>query len=317
MNKCMFVAIATVILLASCKKNTPHSTSCSSTLYGYTVSSSALGLMDTTCNFGIVNESTAAFSGATTFLSTVYSNQAAYNTSDNCYFTFKTSMGDATSVSSMYKIAGSGVATTLANSSGASYSSLTYNGATNSLYGISGGYLVQITTTATSFFSTNLVTPIHPFSLYGWATADPLTVDNATGDIYYVTGDTLTYYIEKYHPGASASAVVASGTGAWDIYGMQFNKNDNMLYAVRQNMPGNTYDFIKIDPSTSTISTVTGLSMGLNSDFYSSCIDPCSNRYILSTVINSHIGILVQLNTTGSILQEDTTATFYQGLTVH
>ena len=321
MNKYLSLSIAAIVLLSvSCKKSsTSRTTSCSSTLYGYTLPVGS-AYYDTACSFGIINESTAAFSILGTFSSCTYSTQAAYNTSDNCYYTFKMTMGDATSSSSLYRISTSGAVTALTNSSGAAYSSLTYNSSTNHLYGISttlsGSYLVQITIAGTTFSSTSPVSPVHPFALYGWATADPVTVDNTTGDMYYVTGDTLTYYIEKYHPGASASTVVASGTGAWDIYGMQFNKNDNMLYAVRQNHPSNTCDFIKINPSTGSISTLAPFSIGINSDFYSTVIDPCSNRYIISTPINMGIYTVSQLSMTGSVLQFDTTATFYQGLSV-
>ena len=83
------LTIAGIVLSTSCKKNTTHDTSCTSTLYGYTTPVSAMYLPDTTCNFGIINESTALFSGLGTFSGCVYSNQAAYSTSDNYYYAFK------------------------------------------------------------------------------------------------------------------------------------------------------------------------------------------------------------------------------------
>jgi hypothetical protein len=137
--------------------------------------------------------------------------------------------------------------------------------------------------------------------------------------MYFVTGDTTRFYIEKYQPGTTASVVVASGTGAWNILGLRFNKNDNMLYAIRVNHPATGFDFIKINPSGGPIATVAGLSFDVNPDFYSATIDPCSNRYILSSMKivgglpSNH---LYQLSMTGTILQDDVTPTFYQGLDV-
>ena len=172
---------------------------------------------------------------------------------------------------------------------------------------------MQINISGSTFTTTVIATLVHPFM-------GSLTVDNNTGNMYLSTGDTATYYIEKYTSGSSATSVVATGSGAWDILGLRFNKNDNMLYAIRENYPGVGQDFIKIDPSAGSITTLSSISLpsAVDREFYSTCIDPCSNHFYISTIVNSgYRGILQQFTMTGSIVATDTTSTFLQSLDVN
>jgi len=321
MGKYIMGAIAASLLLfPSCKKDTTSTstTTCSSVLYG---NSAPASLYDSASAFGVINPASATLTGTATFMGTNYENQAAFNTSDNCYYVFKTHMGGNTSPGPLYKISTSGTITSLTTTGTSQYSSPVYDRANNKLYCIKDNQLAEITIAGSTFSTTGLVTPIHYFSNAGC-----VTVDNNTGDVYYLTAnDTITYYIEKYHPGSSASVSVASGsfsagTTVWGVQGLRFNKNDNMLYATRGAYAAPTFDFIKINPASGTISTVATITGCINPEFYSACIDPCSNRYIISTPRTPAaptIAVLYQLSMTGTVIHCDTTASLLQGMDVN
>jgi hypothetical protein len=160
-----------------------------------------------------------------------------------------------------------------------------------------------------------IATPVHPFATQPFSPPN-ITVDNATGDIYYATHDSTVYYVEKYHLGAAASVVVAySGSVRYSME-MRFNTNDNMLYAMTDDIM--SFEFIKIDPSSGSITSVTTLPW-VNPDYYSATLDQCSNRYFISAMLTGtgsmNRSLLNQLSMSGVVVQTDTTATFYQGLT--
>ena len=143
-----------------------------------------------------------------------------------------------------------------------------------------------------------------------------MTIDPVTGDMYLQTADTTAhiYYVEKYHPGASSTTVVATVPGT-DIFDMRFNKNDNMLYALQPVTSFITSNFIKINPASGAISTVSS-GLVFNGDFHSATLDPCTNRYIYSTLIPTMSGdmfMLYKLDVLGAIVQHDTTSNSYQG----
>jgi hypothetical protein len=314
------VACALVILFAACKKDAQKTTSCTSTLYGYNVPHS--GIYDTvaTRTNGIVNPTTAAISSIGSFSASAYTNQAAFNSSDNCYYVFKTRMGVGAGYNTLYKISLSGVVTTLTNATPVNCYALTYNRVTNKLYCITVAgtvsALAEITITGSAYTTTNLTTGVHtPY-------ANNTTVDDNSGAVYFTTGDTTTSYIEKYTPGGSTSSVVATVSGAWAVLGLSYNKSDNMLYAVKMlHYPTGTHydDFLKIDPSTGTVATLSALTFEVNPEFYTACVDPCNSRYIISTLGGTTwmSCYLNQLDLTGALVQHDTTAGFIQGLSVN
>jgi len=308
----LVVCLFALCIASSCKKTTGSKTTCTSTLYGYTVSMSAMYDTISTCSFGSINPASGLLSAIGSFASSVYTNQGAYNTSDNCYYVFKTYMGYSDSPSPLYKISSSGSITAITTTGTSVFTSPVFNRVTNKLYCITGGKLAQITISGSTFTTSVLATPVHHFM-------GSLTVDNNTGDMYISSGDTVTYYIEKYTSGSSSTSVVATGTGAWDILGLRYNKNDNMLYAIRENYPASGDDFIKIDPATGTVTVLTSLSLpsGIDREFYSTCIDPCTNHYYISSVANMSHGILKELSMTGTVLATDSTATFIQSLDIN
>ena len=313
MKKLLLCLSAVSILLSpSCKKGSSSKTTCTSTLYGFTTPLATMYDTVSACSAGIINESTAAIATSGSFASAVYSNTGAYNTSDNSFYALKIQMGGSLSGGPLYKVSG-GTVTSLTSSVTGHYLGLAYNRATSKLDCIFNNSLAEITIAGSSFSANALATTLHP--IY----CDGVSVDNTTGDIYVVTGDTSTYYIEKYHPGAAATSIVASGTGAWFILGMRFNKNDNMLYAIRENYPASGYDFIKIDPSAGTVSSLSPISFVVNPEFYSATIDPCSSRYVLSSLTGSFFTghVLAQFSMSGTLMQLDTTATLYMGLDVN
>ena len=77
--------------------------------------------------------------------------------------------------------------------------------------------------------------------------------------------------------------------------------------------------FVKIDPASGAITT-SPLSFAPNIGLFSATIDPCSNRYIVSTEQlsgGSSTYKLLQLDMNGNVVQSNTTPTFYNGLTVN
>ncbi len=301
--------------IGSCKKKetmaVPSTSGCTSTIYGYSGSS----WLDTNNYFGVVNTSAATISSSGTLMHyMLYSNQGAYNGADGYYYTLQATNNSSQSVGPLYKINSGGAVITMAAASGAGpYASLTYNKATNKLYCIAAGNLAEVTPGSSSFTTTSIASPVHRF--YVGYTSSSMTVNNNNGDLYYVTGDTAGYFIEKYHAGAG-STVVATGGAAWEILGMRYNENDNRLYAIRMKFVGTTpiYDLITIDPSSGTISSLTTLAV-CNPEFFSACINPCTNRYIFSTM-GATGAILDQYSITGSLLQHDTLSAPFMGLDV-
>ncbi len=300
------ICLFALCLASACKKSTGSKTTCTSTLYGISAPSSSTIDTGISCIFGTINPTTGVISTLGTLFSHGATNQGTYNSSDNCYYIFRYGY-------TLYKVAASGSVTSLTPSGASSYSSPVYNSVTNNLYCISGGNLAQISISGTTFLTTVLATPVHPFRGY-------LTVDNNTGTIYFASGDTVNNYIEKYTPGSSATSVVASVTGVWDFLGMKFNKNDNLLYAIRENYPAGGQDFVKIDPVSGSVTTIsiiaTPAESGVNIDFYSTCIDPCTNHYYISTG-DGVTGILNQYSMTGTLMTTSFTTNILQGMTVN
>lgn len=324
-NNRHFIAVACslIALFAACKKDAKKTTSCTSTLYAYNVPYSGIGDTLGARTNGIVNPSTGYISSIGTFTASAYTNQAAFNSADNCYYVFKTHMGVGAGYNTLYKISLSGVVITLTNISPVLCYALTYNRVTNKLYCItSTGYgigtssaLAEITIAGSLYTTTNLTSGVH--RPYGNNT----TIDDNTGAVYFTTGDTTTSYIEKYIPGGSSSTVVATVTSGWSLLGLSFNKNDNMLYAIRQPHYPVTLadDFLKIDPATGTVATLSVLTFQVNPEFYTACVDPCTNRYLISTLGGPLWGSCYfnQLDMTGTLVQHDSTSGFIQGLSIN
>jgi hypothetical protein len=266
--------------------------------------------------FGNINTSSLISSSSGSVTNSLYSNQATFNTSDNCYYVFE--YGNTAYTGKLHKITIGGTVTTYTNGGGTQATvGLVYNPVTNKLYclqrSVSGvGSVAEVTLSGSSY----IVTPIASApGTAGWVVPTTSTVDNGTGDVYFAMSD-ATYTIAKYHPGATSTTVVTSGTGG-TYMGLRFNPNDNMLYAIKETPSFTVADeFVKITPA-GTVSTLATLPFSVNPDFYSTTLDRCSNRYILSTHIGSPTtNVVVQVNMSGTIVQTDTTAGLYQGLDI-
>jgi len=293
-----------IIMVTSCKK-TPSSktTSCTSVLYGYI----GPDFQSMPCSFGIINPSTGTISGL--FTSTVWSTsiQAAFNTSDSSYYVFLDYSKQYPYYDTLLKMTSSGTVSLLTRSVSdtAIYQDVIYNRANNKLYCIKDGGLAELTVTGSTYSSSATLVE----SVGEW------TVDNATGDMYGtgLSSSFATIFI-KYQPGTSTISVVAVDSifPVKEILGLQFNKNDNMLYAVRFKLE--PCDFIRIDPAAGSITSLASVSFNVNADFYSAVIDPCSNRYIFSS-----FGFISQLSMTGTLVHQSSTGAtdqLFQGLAI-
>jgi hypothetical protein len=324
------IAVCCLLLTAqtACKKTKEKKTSCAGTLYGYKAHTAPYGsgsYFDTSATATVINPTTLAGPSFGTFFTSSYEKQAAFNASDNCYYTLRTAYGWGTGMGTMYKTSISGTVTTLSGPATPIWA-ITYNKVNNKLYCIAGTQLAEIIVSGLTYSLSPVVTPTHPF--FQAYAGDNTTVDDNTGALYFTTGDTTSVYIEKFVPGSSATTVVAHITGCWVVLGVRHNSSDNMLYAMKEiyptTGPGFPIDFIKIDPATGTETMVSHLGFDVNHEFYSACIDPCSNRYLVSTMLLPYTTtaaadtfLFNQLDMSGTVVQHNITTGYYQGLYVN
>jgi len=311
------VFCAILLFMDSCKKdknqNKAKTTSCTSTVYGYSGRASKAGY--STCSFGVINTSSHAFTNIDTFSGITYTNQVTYDTSDHCCYFFKDGRGSYT----LYKMSLSGTLTAYKNMSSkfVRYDGIIYNTATNKLYALGmhmdavQATVVELVFNGDWFYPIALATTVGiNYSLFPINT----TIDNSTGTIYYALSVyTNQYSIEKYTPGDSSATVITSGSNA-GILGLQFNRNDSMLYAMT--VGASPHEFIKIDPATGTLTSQSVPGISIYHDFYSTAIDACSNRYIITSMVDSTSCTYSQFSMTGVLLEHDTVANVYQGLQV-
>jgi hypothetical protein len=318
----MFLTLccASVAGFTACKKEAAHKTTCTSTVHAYTAPVSLIyGASGSlyACNHGIVNTSTAGIATTGSFTNSVMlNNKATYSVADNSYYCFSSSYISGVTSTTLHRIDASGIETTYASADTFNYSMLVYNPFNSKLYCFNNyGKIVSLTLGTTTFSATVCATPLHSISQFNYG---DFTVDHATGAMYYVSGNT-PYYIEKFQPGSSSTTVVASGAGALSVLGLAFNKNNNKLYAMKMDTDYSTFEFITVDPSAGTITSAPGFGLRPNVDLYSATIDPCSNRYLLSTTDTAasiSVFKLYQVDMTGALVQQNTIPTPYQGLDV-
>ncbi len=261
------------------------------------------------CVFGKINTTTGTSTSMASFAGNVQFRQAAFHITENNYYTFK--FNDTTRT--LLSISMSGTVTPLSNAAvGSRFDGLIYNRFNSKLYcfrtsaGVS--HIAEITVSGTTYTTTDVATTLHP-QMYDNATVDP-----ATGAIYYQTkpASATTYNIEKYIPGGSVTTICTAMPV--DVSGLRYNTNDNLLYAIRPGMTA--YEFVKIN-SSGTITTLSTPVGYVDTKFYSACIDPCTDHYIFSCKsLNTATGHLYHISTTGAVMQHDSAATMYQGLSV-
>lgn len=210
------------------------------------------------------------------------------------------------------KITLSGAITSLNKAAGddANYEKVIYNQAVNKLYCIKDGNLAELAISGSTYSGIIVLDSVSEIA----------TIDNATGDMYYQSINNDTYYVYKYNPQQSLPVIVASGYNVYNIYGIQFNKSDNMLYAIRANMSAPYFDFIQINPATGNTTSLSSLNYDNSPPYYSTAIDPCNNQFIFS-VGGDNQGIadsnyVDQYSMTGVLIQHNLTTGMIQGLQV-
>ncbi len=313
----------TLSVQVSCRKKN-KGTECVSTLHAYTFDSDngcVFGLLPV--NYGFVDRTAGTISSRATFtgylLNTV---RGTYNSSDKCYYTLQPDSKHYASV--LNKIDVYGNVTTFYSDAPITYKtyrSVVFNRVDNKLYCTTpGGSLGVITTSGSSYTVAPVVPLIHSITeIYENANID---IDQKTGDIYVQTANwsTSEFFIEKYRHGAVATKVIATMPSA--LIGMQFNENDNMLYAIQFNHE-TTAAFVKINPATGTVATLAKYDNAFSNSYFSATLDPCTNRYIYTTAImvpgkwGSELRyMLYEMDLAGNYVKHDTTKTFYQGLEI-
>jgi hypothetical protein len=271
-----------LIVITSCRRAHPAATICTTTLYGF----NSGYYIDSTSTFpdtsivGTVDPTTFAITGSSAFLFPAY-NIGAYDSKDSGYYLFPvdytgTAYGQIEKFWSGHITYLSGPATKVGG--------LVYNKVNNTFYCLDNTSIAiaEVTLEDTSYTISDLVRTKHGFDLQ-WV-GNTATVDESTGAIYFVTGQNDSGYIEEYVPGATATKVIAAVYFADKVLGLCFNKNDNMLYAVRESVHGAvTFDLIKIDPATAAVTTLSTIPFAVNFQNCTAALDPCSNVYIFST----------------------------------
>lgn len=311
--------IACFTLFFACTKN-KKSTSCTSQVHTF---KGPMTSADTTVNLATVDLSTMSAPMIGSFNNSTYINQATFNTSDNCYYLFK--IGSSSHTSTLYKINAAGAVTAYTRTDTTKLEALVYNPVANKLYCLKTGtstQVVELVLLGSTFNYTILATTSGVAASSSLATS---TVNNSTGDMYFAltrhTSSGTNYSIERFAPGSGSTSVIASGTGSKYYLGLRFNANDNMLYALEEDhgAASTVTNFVKIAPSSGTISSLSTLPWAVNVEFYSTTLDPCNNRYILATPTGVGWSALklAQLDMTGSIVDSATTTEVYQGLTTH
>ena len=323
--KSLLILVSVTLLLSGiigCKKEkqaTPvvPPTPCTATIYGYygAINDNLYGPVAPYL-FGTFNSSSATSSGIATINTHIRIGDATYNTTDNCYYTLIAGLANPT----LCKVSSTGSVTyyTLPAGTTTYLGCITYNAYSNKLLVIqsdSGANIVsEIIVGAGSNYT---LAPVAPISI-GAYTPVWLNCNPTNGDIY-VTGYTTTnYLVSKITP--TSSIPIDSGSGV--VTNLRYNTSDNMMYGLHYSsvLP---YALIRIDPSGGHIA-IADLPVHFNSDFYSTCLDDCNGRYIVSTLKydtatlswNDSIGMIYQLDLSGTLMQQNSTSGLFQGLVV-
>lgn len=186
---------------------------------------------------------------------------------------------------------------------------------THELFSIKGslaGSTAPVSICKLSVAGTTYTETVVATSAYGSSPLDFLngTIDDNTGDIYFLADDR---HVEHY---SAVAGTIVPHTAVLPamVAGMRYNPADNKLYALQPY--GAQTVFVKIDPSG--ITSLDSLDLLTEVKRFGACIDPCSNRYLFSSalVANPDIHVLYRLNTSGSLVQQDTVAGLLTGMDI-
>lgn len=302
-----------VLALSSCSRDEDTGAmTCTGRLYGLSVGASYTDAIDSRPRpVALISQTDGSISSVASVRNGSHSMKGAYNTGDDCYYVFQSAYYN-TRLDTLYKVAMSGVTTSysLATSDSVSSGSLVYSRVANKLYCIqqttTAHKISEVVMSGSTFSLIPLANTLHPFDGFN------VTVDNGTGDLYYQTYTGAEFVIEKYRPGGAGPAVVCS-LGIERVWGLSFNMNDNKLYSIKGS---NASDFVSIT-TTGTITTVSRPGFPIDAKFYSACINPCNNRFIISNIdFTTNICHLYQLNMSGAMVSHITSGSGWQGLDV-
>jgi hypothetical protein len=325
-------SIVLFILIYSCKQKPKEAPVCPATIYGYGIPLPAGGnqppffvgsLNDTVVTFGNINITDATLSSKVSFTSAVAATQATWNESDGCYYVFAPYLFRYSY--KLYRVQKNGKVDSLAPAGHGVRACIAYNKVDKKMYSIAndGNQLVELTTSGNTF-------SIKPIGEKVAGEMSSITIDSKTGDIYYYVADTARatspeyatkYRIEKYSPGTASVSVILNGDAEQpmspEFYCMQYNTNDNRIYAIKKRKYTGQ-DFVRLNPISGQIDTLRDV-YGFSGNISSSCFDACSNTFIVSFYNISYKLVakncyLNQYSTSGELLHTNNTTVFYQGL---
>lgn len=320
MNTCIRLVIfcAATLSFLSCRRDaTPEEpTLCTRTavVYGYKGPRADTTGEQLGCTLGSVEMASGAMPGTATFDNRTYYNQGAYHRGENCYYTFKRE----DTAHTLYKINESSV-TPLAYSGPAGYlDGLVYDRLHNKLFcfrtSAGTSRIAEITVSGSSYTAT-------PVSYFTEVEAhDNTTIDPGTGDIYFQTYNAAaqTYSVRKFEPGSSSTPSVIYSAHTWELYGLRYNTNDNMLYALRLSPVTDTsFEFVKISPA-GVLAVVADLGINMNAKYVSACLNPCDQQYVFAAQVLPNVDSfrMYYLNMAGTIVHTQQIPQAYQGLDV-
>jgi uncharacterized protein YjiK len=309
----LLMPVVICLLASSCRKQSEVAAVCKTQVFAYYSSmKDSIGGIDPT-SFGTVNMPTFQVADIAQLAGLVYKTPGTYNTLDHSFYLFNYS----NTQTDLVRISLDGVVTILRKAPTAGvYDGLFFDPYKGKLFCVqaqaSGSAIMEIVMENTTY-SLKKVAPT-----LGWANeVCPVsaTEDAANGDVYYVTNlPSKKMAIEKYHSGDTVTTVVATDS-LRKIAGLRFNKNDNLLYAIREMLDTGAakYELVSIS-KTGKIAHLANIDVQVDINYFSACVDQCLNRYILSTLNKPDNGIISQYSASGTLRQRDTTRGLLVGL---
>ncbi len=300
---------AATLLGVSCKKESQKTTSCTTSVHAYLLQRPSISTM--TGTVGSLNTGLSMFTGISSPITGDFTFvNGAYNSSDSCYYLFRGGSSGSSSSTDLCKVDRTGTITTYTGSSSYYGRQLVYDRFTHQLYTLESGSIKQVSISGSTYSLSTVFTPSHLVRSGGYEFSNSLTVDRATGDLYTITGDTANCYIEKFTRSSGSGSIVAtfSSTSYKWHYSLCYNTADNKLYSLKETWAPLAYKIIKTDPasgSSTELTTFDTTGTIFNPDFHSACIDECSNKYVLSTVMSTNY--LIKFDLSSSSFTIDTT----------
>lgn len=322
MKSLLLFSFAFCLVTTSCTKkgNQPEAIPCSALLYAYAASSwsDTTAFATSPCTFGVVDTSTGAVGTIASFENGISSRQGAFNTADNCYYTIKS----GPSTGQIHRVSLTGTITTYdypPSSGVVRYASIIYSQLANKLYVFTPGPSTNRNMWEVGFSgSVSTMTPVASTEHTSQVLSS--TVDNGTGNIYCLTTSASMAYVEKRLSGDTLfHAIDSIPIITWNgLVGLQYNTNDNMLYAVDANvvagvsMPSKLY---RINPAGGH-TVIATLPFTVDRDHVSAAFDACSNHYVLSALTTTGTPGLSRFDVSGTLISHHVTTGLLLGLAI-